>query len=93
MQKILSARLDEAVLEELDRVTAARKMTKKAFLEQAIRRLAKDLGSDGESDIWSESCGTWARNEAPERTIERGRRAFQDALERLQKGHRARLHR
>ena len=42
MDRVLSARLDEKVIEELDFATRKLHMTKKQFLEEAIRMRAKE---------------------------------------------------
>lgn len=91
MEKIFSARLDEATLDEMERVTRRLRMTKRKFLEEAIRLRARQL-SEGESgDIWSETLGAWKRRERPETTIRKGREAFRRALERHHRVKHARL--
>ena len=52
MDKIFSARLDESVLLEMDRVVTQQRMTKKKFLEQAIRQMAENLSVPEEKDVW-----------------------------------------
>ena len=47
MEKIFSARLDEAALDEMERVTRRLKMTKRRFLEEAIHLRAQQLGGGG----------------------------------------------
>ncbi len=61
MDKIFSARLDEAVLAEMDHVTHQHHMTKKKFLEEAIRRLAESMA---QKDVWAETRGAWKRKES-----------------------------
>ncbi len=51
MEKILSIRLDEAILDELDRVARQLKMTKKQFPEEAIRLRAQQLSREAQEDI------------------------------------------
>ncbi len=91
MEKIFSARLDEAVLDELDRVTRQLGITKKQFLEEAIRLRAQQLSGETGVDIWAETLGTWKRKEKTETTIHRARRAFRRSFSRHHRGKYARL--
>jgi hypothetical protein len=93
MQKIFSARLEESVLDEMERVTRRLKMTKRRFLEQAIHRQAKELSGEEASDVWSETLGAWARREKPATTIRRAREAFRGNFERRNQDQDARLRR
>jgi hypothetical protein len=86
MEKSLSARLDEAVLDELDRVTRRLSMTKKQFLEEAIRMRVQQLSDDERTDIWTETLGAWSRREKPETTILRTREKFRQSFERQHRG-------
>ncbi len=92
MEKIFSARLDEAALDEMERVTRRLKMTKRRFLEEAIHLRAQQLGG-GDTDIWSETLGAWKRAERPETTILSARREFRRGFARHQRRKRARVHR
>lgn len=82
MQKIFSARLDEALLNEMDRVTHRARMTKKQFLEEAIRSRARELSASPEPDVWEETRGAWKRAGSPAATVRTARSAFQRSLER-----------
>jgi len=93
MEKIFSARLDEAVLDELDRVTRQLNMTKKQFLQEAIRMRAQQLRDKESTDVWTETLGAWGRREKPETTIRRTREKFRHSFERHHRGKHARLHR
>ena len=91
MEKIFSARLSEAVLDELDRVTRQLGITKKQFLEEAIHLRAQQLSGETGVDIWAETLGAWKRKEKTETTIRRARRSFQRSFERHHRGKDARL--
>jgi hypothetical protein len=93
MEKIFSARLDEAVLDELDRVTRRLAITKKQFLEEAIRMRAQQLSNEEGTDIWTETLGAWVRTEKPETTIRRTREKFRQSFERHHRSKHARLRR
>jgi len=92
LEKIFSARLDEAALDEMERVTRRLKMTKRRFLEEAIHLRAQQLGRE-DTDIWSETLGAWKRKERPEATIRRARREFRRAFTRHHREKRARVRR
>jgi hypothetical protein len=93
MQKIFSARLDEAVLDEMDRVTRKLGMSKRQFLEEAIQLRARGLGEDERVDVWAETLGAWRRAEPAQTTIRRARQAFRRAFGRRHGTSHARLHR
>jgi hypothetical protein len=86
MDKVLSARVDETVLDELDRVTKRRGITKKQFLEEAILGHAGSTDAAAVPDVWTETCGTWRRREAGSTTIRRVRQAFNASMTRHHRG-------
>jgi hypothetical protein len=93
MQKVFSARLDESVLDEMERVTRTLKITKRRFLEEAIHRQAMELAGKEGRDVWAETLGAWSRRERPETTIRRARAAFQERFALEGKARNARLRR
>lgn len=93
MQKVFSTRLDESVLDEMERVTRRLRITKRRFLEEAIHRQAMELSGQEGSDVWTETLGAWRRREKPETTIRRAREAFRAGFERRHRSHDARLRR
>jgi hypothetical protein len=84
MQKIFSTRIDEALLNEMDRVTRRAGITKKQFLEDAIRARARELSAAPAPDVWEETRGAWKRRERPATTVRTARSAFQRSIERHQ---------
>jgi hypothetical protein len=93
MEKIFSARLDEAALDEMERVTRRLKMTKKKFLEQAIHLCARQLDQGASQDVWSETLGAWKRKERTETTIRKARKQFRRNFERHHRESHARVRR
>lgn len=69
MSKVLSTRLDEDVIAELDRATRRLGITKKRFLEEAIRMRAEQSTVEEKLRIIREASGAWVREERPEETI------------------------
>jgi hypothetical protein len=92
MEKIFSARLDEAALDEMERITRKLGITKRQFLEEAIH-LRAGQGGEPRSDVWAETLGAWSRAEAPATTVRAARTAFRRVFERHHKGARARVRR
>jgi hypothetical protein len=84
--------LDEAVLDEMERVTRRLKMTKRRFLEEAIHLRAQQQDALG-ADVWSETLGAWKRKEQPETTIRRARGAFRRSFARRHREKHARIRR
>jgi predicted transcriptional regulator len=78
--KALSIHLDETVVEELNRVSKHLGITKKQFLEEAIRQQASRAVEGERCDVWAETCGAWRRQESPRTTIRRARRAFESSV-------------
>ena len=77
MQKIFSTRLDEATLDELERVTRRLGISKRRFLEEAIQQRVRHFVSEQHADVWADTLGAWRRKEPAGTTIRRARRAFQ----------------
>ena len=86
MDKVFSARVDEAVLDEMNRVARRLRITKRQFLEEAIRSRAQQLSRDEDADIWAETLGAWNRKESAAALIRTARRRFQRSFERHHKG-------
>lgn len=82
MGKVFSTRLDEAVLDELNRVARRLGITKRRFLEEAIRLRAGQSGAARNADVWAETLGAWRRRESAPAIIRRARRVFRRSVER-----------
>ena len=82
MDKILSARVDEAVLRKLGLLAARLKTTKKAIIEKAILAFEEKAAIESEVDALKQTLGAWKRDESPEQTVERSRKAFRKSMER-----------
>lgn len=86
MEKVFSARVDEAVLDDLDRAVRKLGITKRQFLEEAIRLRVQELAHQEDMDIWAETLGAWRRREAAEAIVRKARRRFQRSFERHHRG-------
>ena len=82
MDKVFSTRLDEATLDELNRVTRRLGVTKRRFLEEAIRLRARQPDAAGDTDVWAETLGVWRRRATAPATIRRIRKQFRQSFQR-----------
>jgi hypothetical protein len=83
MDKIFSARINEAVLKRLGLLAQRLQMSKKAIIEKAISEFAQRMDAASENDdLLKESFGAWQRDESPETTTKEARKQFQSAMER-----------
>ena len=87
MQKVFSARLDEAALDVLHRVTRRLGISKRQFLEEAIRLRAREADRTGAADVWGETLGAWSRRESPQTTVTRARRPWRRGFDRHHQRH------
>jgi glucose-6-phosphate-specific signal transduction histidine kinase len=84
MDRVFSTRLDEATLDELNRVTRRLGVTKRRFLQEAIRLRAQQADAAGHADVWAETLGAWQRREGAPATIRRIRKQFRQSFQRHQ---------
>jgi predicted transcriptional regulator len=79
MSRVLSTRLDDDVIDELNRATKQLHMTKKQFLEEAIRLRAQQDGRERWLAVLRESAGAWDRpGETPAETVAKLRKASEE---------------
>jgi len=83
---VVSARIDEAVVDAMERVMRQLGLTKKQFLEDAIRSRARELSAKGMEDVWFATLGAWQRTEKAEATLLSGRKALRDSFRRHYRG-------
>lgn len=76
MGKAFSTRLDEDLLRRVDRFLKERSLSRKAFIEQALREYMDRVSPNRKLDIIEWSFGAWKRDESPEETWQRGRERF-----------------
>lgn len=81
MDRIFSARLDEKVVDEIDRLSRRLGISKKQLVEEAIR-LRAGHGPSRTTDVWQETAGAWQRSEPATATIRKSRRAIEHSMQR-----------
>ena len=82
MDRVLSARVDEAVYQRIGLLARELGTSKKAVIERAIRELAERVAGTSNADVLSVTHGAWAREEAVEDTVAAARAAFRDSMTR-----------
>ena len=86
MDKVLSVRVDESAIDELDRAARRLGLSKKRLVEEAIRLRVREAKQDDATDVWAETSGAWQRREPASQTVRKARRAFTAAIERYRPG-------
>jgi len=82
MDKVLSARVDEAVIRQIGLLARELKTTKKAIIESAVRLYSEQSGLKKKIDVFETTCGSWNRSESAEETVNNARSAFRKSMER-----------
>jgi hypothetical protein len=89
MDRVFSARLDTSAIADVTRGARILGITKKRFLEEAIRaHVGKVAPVD---DIWQRTSGIWKRDEPPAVTVAKAKKRMRNAYERQFQGRHARL--
>ncbi len=82
MDKILSARVDESVVEQITLLAAELNMTKKAIIESAIKHYSEQKRMDKKINVFKKTCGIWKREKTAEESISEARLAFNKSMKR-----------
>lgn len=78
MDKIISSRLDETVINQIALLAKELGTSKKAVIESAIRLYAQIIKQ--QTNAFDASCGAWQRDETPEETLQHSREAFRRSM-------------
>lgn len=81
MDKILSARVDESVLQHLNMLAKQLHTSKKSIIEGAIMSYVDKYEKEKEMDVLDQTVGTWQRDETADETFSKARSAFTKAME------------
>jgi hypothetical protein len=84
MDKIFSTRIDEAVLNRIGLLSRKLNVSKKAIIERAIMKYADNIEMESEIDPFTQTLGSWKRDETPEETIRIARDTFRQSMNRHQ---------
>jgi predicted transcriptional regulator len=85
MDKIMSARMDEAVIRHLDMLAKKLGTSKKAVLENAVRYYAEKIRAEQGLDIFDDTFGSWQRDASAAETVRTIKDAMRKSQERYKK--------
>ena len=80
MDKIMSTRMDEAVIQYIGMLARKLGTSKKAVLENAVRLYAEKIEAEQGLDVFSHTFGSWQRDESTGETV----KLIKDAMRRSQ---------
>ncbi|MFO7739110.1 MAG: hypothetical protein R6V46_11585 [Desulfatiglandaceae bacterium] len=80
MDKIMSTRMDEAVIQHIGMLAKKLGTSKKAVLENAVRYYAKKIEAEQGFDVLSHTFGIWQRDESEGQTVQ----AIKDTMSKSQ---------
>jgi len=83
MDKIVSTRMDEAVIQHIGMLAKKLGTSKKAVLENAVRLYSEKIEAEQGVDILSHTFGSWQRDESSSETVKR----IKDAMRKSQERH------
>jgi hypothetical protein len=84
MDRILSARIDDAVYRKITDLSAKMHASKKSVIENAISLLDRNFVEEEGRNIFDETCGIWKRDESAKETLSNIRAQFNDSMKRNQ---------
>lgn len=82
MDKIMSTRMDEAVIQHIGILAKKLGTSKKAVLENAVRHYAEKIESELGYDTLAETLGCWQRDETAGETVQKVKETMRQSLER-----------
>ncbi|MFQ5480856.1 MAG: ribbon-helix-helix protein, CopG family [Thermodesulfobacteriota bacterium] len=85
MDKVLSARVDERVLHQINMLAKELHTSKKSVIEEAILTYVKKIEAEKGMDVLDLTSGVWKRDESAEETSRKARAAFTKSMERHRK--------
>jgi hypothetical protein len=84
MDRILSARVDDLILNKISFLAQKLHVSKKKVIEGAVQMYAHEIEATGEMDVFGQTCGAWKRKETAEQTVSHVKSAFRKSMGRYQ---------
>ena len=82
MDKIFSARIDEAILNKVAFLAQKLHLSKKKVIEGAVEMYAQKMELASDINVFEQTRGAWKRPESAEQTIVRSKSAFRKSMQR-----------
>jgi hypothetical protein len=84
MDKILSARVDEMVLNKISFLAQKLHISKKKVIEGAVQLYAQNMEAAGKMNVFEQTSGAWKHKEPIDQTAVLAKNAFRKSMERHQ---------
>ena len=85
MDKIMSTRIDEAVIRHIGLLAKRLGTSKKAVLENAVRYYAEKIEAEQGFDVLTHTLGSWQRDEAAAETVKTIKETMRKSQERYKR--------
>jgi hypothetical protein len=85
MDKIMSTRIDEAVIRHIGMLAKRLKTSKKAVLENAVRCYAEKIETEQGFDVLSDTFGSWQRDKSAADTLQAIKDTMRQSQERYKR--------
>ena len=82
MDRILSARIDDAIYRKIGDLSVKMHTSKKAVIEMAINNLGQQVERDTNTTVFDRTFGVWKRDETVAETVSHIRGTFQESMKR-----------
>ena len=85
MDKIMSTRMDEAVIQHIGLLAKRLGTSKKAVLENAVRYYLEKIEAEQGFDVLTHTLGSWQRDESATETVRRIKDTMRKTQERYKR--------
>ncbi len=85
MDKILSARVDEMILNKISFLAQKLHVSKKKVIEGAVEMYVQKMESTGDRNIFEQTSGAWKRKEPIDQTVSHAKSVFRKSMGRSPK--------
>ena len=85
MDKIMSTRIDEAVIRHIGMLAKRLGTSKKAVLENAVRCYAEKIETEQGFDVLTDTFGSWQRNKSAAETLQTIKNTMRKSQERYKR--------
>jgi len=82
MDKILSARVDEMILNKISFLAQKLHVSKKKVIEEAVQLYAQKMEAAGDMNVFVQTSGAWKRKGPIGQTVAHAKSAFRKSVER-----------
>ena len=85
MDKIMSTRMDEVVIQRIALLAKKLGTSKKAIIENAVRNYAEHVEAEQGVDVLAQTFGSWQRDESAAETVASNKNAMRKSQERYKR--------